>query len=58
IDGREAVLKLAWSPVDRMPEGAVYDVLRHNGVQGVPEIYTRGLLVKDLEGYRLEIIVM
>ncbi|KAJ2721495.1 hypothetical protein GGI07_003950, partial [Coemansia sp. Benny D115] len=56
--GREAVLKLAWTPVDRMPEGAVYDVLRHNGVQGVPEIYTRGLLVKNLEGYRLEIIVM
>ncbi|KAJ2718069.1 hypothetical protein GGI07_005891, partial [Coemansia sp. Benny D115] len=54
----KAVLKLAWTPVDRIPEGAVYDVLRHNGVQGVPEIYTRGLLVEDLEGYRLEFIIM
>ncbi|KAJ1811953.1 hypothetical protein LPJ75_003897, partial [Coemansia sp. RSA 2598] len=55
---REAVLKLAWSPTKRTPEGAVYDLLHKHKVKHVPAVFDRGLLLEDLNGYRLEYLVL
>ncbi|KAJ2355468.1 hypothetical protein GGF43_002669 [Coemansia sp. RSA 2618] len=56
--GKSVILKLSWTPIDRMPEGAVYDVLEQGKVRWLPEIFLRGTLVKDLLGYRLEYLLM
>ncbi|KAJ2334873.1 hypothetical protein GGI00_001645, partial [Coemansia sp. RSA 2681] len=56
--GMDAFLKLSWTPVDRMPEGAVYDILRRTGVDGIPLVLASGLLKEDLFGYRLEYLVL
>ncbi|KAJ1899310.1 hypothetical protein LPJ81_004168 [Coemansia sp. IMI 209127] len=56
--GNKAVLKLSWTPKNRLPEGAVYDILREGNVQGVPDIYDSGLLLTDFFGYRLEYIIL
>ncbi|KAJ2495099.1 hypothetical protein IWW47_004246 [Coemansia sp. RSA 2052] len=56
--GNDAFLKLSWTPVDRMPEGAVYDILRRTGVDGIPLVLASGLLKEDLFGYRLEYLVL
>ncbi|KAJ2668199.1 hypothetical protein GGH99_006490, partial [Coemansia sp. RSA 1285] len=58
FEGKKAVLKLSWTPVSRIPEGAVYDVLRLNGVEGIPEIYSSGIICADFLGNRLEYIIM
>ncbi|KAJ1726323.1 hypothetical protein LPJ72_006375, partial [Coemansia sp. Benny D160-2] len=58
FEGKKAVLKLSWMPVSRIPEGAVYDVLRLNGVEGIPEIYSSGIICADFLGNRLEYIIM
>ncbi|KAJ2718942.1 hypothetical protein GGI07_005508 [Coemansia sp. Benny D115] len=57
-NGKKAVLKLSWTPHDRQPEGAIYDILKHEGVSGIPEIYDSGILIKDFFDYRLEYILM
>ncbi|KAJ2719803.1 hypothetical protein GGI07_004998 [Coemansia sp. Benny D115] len=57
-NGKEAVLKLSWTPHDRQPEGAIYDILKHEGVSGIPEIYDSGILIKNFFDYRLEYILM
>ncbi|KAJ2719023.1 hypothetical protein GGI07_005460 [Coemansia sp. Benny D115] len=54
----KAVLKLSWTPHDRQPEGAIYDILKRNNVSGIPEIYDSGILIKNFFGYRLEYILM
>ncbi|KAJ2654055.1 hypothetical protein IWW48_006329, partial [Coemansia sp. RSA 1200] len=41
-----------------LPEGAVYDVLRLNGVEGIPEVYSSGIICADFLGNRLEYIIM
>ncbi|KAJ2536210.1 hypothetical protein IWW43_001027 [Coemansia sp. RSA 1935] len=53
-----AVLKYSWTPVDRLPEGAVYKVLESQNVSCLPNIYSSGILVKDVFGYRLEYLLM
>ncbi|KAJ2490693.1 hypothetical protein GGI11_009191, partial [Coemansia sp. RSA 2049] len=58
FEDKKAVLKLSWTPVSRLPEGAVYDVLRLNGVEGIPEIYSSGIICADFLGNRLEYIIM
>ncbi|KAJ1726384.1 hypothetical protein LPJ72_006356, partial [Coemansia sp. Benny D160-2] len=58
FEEKKAVLKLSWTPVSRIPEGAVYDVLHLNGVEGIPEIYSSGIICADFLGNRLEYIIM
>ncbi|KAJ1879383.1 hypothetical protein LPJ66_011703 [Kickxella alabastrina] len=56
--GRDAVLKLSWTPVNRFPEGAAYAILNKRPVEGIPEIFSKGLLISNLNGYRLEFVLM
>ncbi|KAJ1718390.1 hypothetical protein LPJ53_006545, partial [Coemansia erecta] len=56
--GRNAVLKLAWTPVERQPEGALYDILARQEIDCVPKIYRSGIVVNAFLGYRLEYIIM
>ncbi|KAJ2086206.1 hypothetical protein IW138_005838 [Coemansia sp. RSA 986] len=55
---KRAVLKLSWTPVKRLPESAVYDILHQTGVEGVPEVYDSGPIKADFFGYRLEYIIL
>ncbi|KAJ2494405.1 hypothetical protein IWW47_004640, partial [Coemansia sp. RSA 2052] len=61
---KPAVLKLAWTRKNRLPEGAVYEVLSTKDgdgnppVSGIPQIYASGILAKDVDGYRLEFLIM
>ncbi|KAJ2557131.1 hypothetical protein EV175_001537 [Coemansia sp. RSA 1933] len=55
---KRAVLKLSWTPVKRLPEGALYDILHAAKIEGVPVVYDCGLLKSDVYGYRLEYIVL
>ncbi|KAJ1877614.1 hypothetical protein LPJ66_012066, partial [Kickxella alabastrina] len=52
--GRAAVLKLSWTPANRLPEGTAYAILNKRPVEGIPEIFSKGLLISNLNGYRLE----
>ncbi|KAJ2769587.1 Mitogen-activated protein kinase 3, partial [Coemansia nantahalensis] len=54
----KAFLKLSWTPVNRQPEGAVYDALAAKKVGGVPKVFDSGMLCSDLFGFRLEYIVL
>ncbi|KAJ1721060.1 hypothetical protein LPJ53_004369 [Coemansia erecta] len=56
--GGDAVLKLSWAPVERQPEGALYDILQRGEVDYIPHIYRSGVIVPDFLGYRLEYILM
>ncbi|KAJ2807670.1 Cyclin-dependent kinase-like 4 [Coemansia guatemalensis] len=57
IHGR-VVLKLSWTPIDRLPEGAVYDLLASTDIENIPKIYDRGLLKDNFFGHRLEYLVI
>ncbi|KAJ2251520.1 hypothetical protein GGI13_003802 [Coemansia sp. RSA 455] len=54
----EVVLKLAWTCTNQLPEGAIYRVLEARGVPNIPKIYKSGVIIKDFDGYRLEVLVM
>ncbi|KAJ1888741.1 hypothetical protein LPJ66_008411, partial [Kickxella alabastrina] len=54
----DAVLKLSWTPVNRLPEGAAYAILNKRPVECIPKIFSKGLLISDLNGYRLEFVLM
>ncbi|KAJ1931654.1 hypothetical protein GGF37_007319, partial [Kickxella alabastrina] len=54
----DAVLKLSWTPVNRLPEGAVYAILNKRPVECIPKIFSSGLLIDNLNGYRLEFVLM
>ncbi|KAJ1863320.1 hypothetical protein LPJ73_000548 [Coemansia sp. RSA 2703] len=56
--GGKAVLKLSWAPVERQPEGALYDILAREKIECLPEVYRSGIIVRDFLGYRLEYILM
>ncbi|KAJ2036584.1 hypothetical protein H4S04_008750, partial [Coemansia sp. S16] len=56
--GAAVILKLPWTPVDRLPEGAIYELLEKADVQGVPKVYDSGLLKNNFFGYRLEYLVL
>ncbi|KAJ2233049.1 hypothetical protein IWW45_004504 [Coemansia sp. RSA 485] len=55
---KRAVLKLAWMKPDRYPEGALYEVLQQSGMNGIPTVYSSGILCKDFFGYRLEFLLI
>ncbi|KAJ2484462.1 hypothetical protein IWW37_006148, partial [Coemansia sp. RSA 2050] len=55
---QKAILKLSWTPVDRTPEGAIYEVLESAGVEGIPKVFGRGLLKEDVFGFRLEYLIL
>ncbi|KAJ2744573.1 hypothetical protein GGI20_002862 [Coemansia sp. BCRC 34301] len=63
-DKKPAILKLAWTRTNRLSEGAVYEVLAtkdSNGnslVSGIPEICASGILAMNVDGYRLEFLLM
>ncbi|KAI7823126.1 hypothetical protein BX661DRAFT_207132 [Kickxella alabastrina] len=42
----DAVLKLSWTPVNRLPEGAAYAILNKRPVEGIPKIFSKGLLIR------------
>ncbi|KAI7833362.1 hypothetical protein BX661DRAFT_73758 [Kickxella alabastrina] len=54
----DAVLKLSWTPVNRLPEGAAYAILNKRPVECIPKIFSSGLLISNLNGYRLEFVLM
>ncbi|KAJ2003928.1 hypothetical protein GGI04_002794 [Coemansia thaxteri] len=56
--GGKAVLKLSWANAKRLPEGAIYDVLAVKGVTGIPKVHASGVLDPDMDGYRLEFLLM
>ncbi|KAJ1727387.1 hypothetical protein LPJ61_004595, partial [Coemansia biformis] len=56
--GKKAVLKLSWVPVDRLPEGAVYEFLNKKNVGGIPEMFDSGILCENVFGYRLDYLVL
>ncbi|KAJ2676163.1 hypothetical protein GGI25_003668 [Coemansia spiralis] len=55
---KPAVLKILWTPKDRITEGAVYAILHESNVQSIPIVYDSGILKEDVFGYRLEYLVM
>ncbi|KAJ1718215.1 hypothetical protein LPJ53_006624, partial [Coemansia erecta] len=57
---KDAVLKLSWIPVNRQPEGVLYDLLsgESHKVDCIPTVFNSGILVPDFLGYRLEFILM
>ncbi|KAJ1889697.1 hypothetical protein LPJ66_007893 [Kickxella alabastrina] len=54
----DAVLKLSWTPGNRLPEGAAYAILNKRPVECIPKIFSKGLLISNLNGYRLEFVLM
>ncbi|KAJ2808973.1 hypothetical protein H4R20_000481 [Coemansia guatemalensis] len=54
----KAILKLTWSPIYRLPEGAAFQFIRSACGGLIPEVYSSGVLVPDLFGYRLEYAVI
>ncbi|KAJ2606729.1 hypothetical protein H4R99_000155 [Coemansia sp. RSA 1722] len=55
---KRAILKLSWMKPDKFPEGAVYEALEQNGVNGIPAVYSSGILCKEFFGYRLEYLLL
>ncbi|KAJ2471798.1 hypothetical protein EV174_005910, partial [Coemansia sp. RSA 2320] len=53
-----ATLKLSWTPIDRMPEGAIYEFLEKAGVENIPRVYDKGLLMSNFFGCRLEYLIL
>ncbi|KAJ2596333.1 hypothetical protein GGF39_003495, partial [Coemansia sp. RSA 1721] len=56
--GEEAVLKLSWTSIERLPENAAYDILAKSRVEGVPSRLGKGLIFANFMGYRLEYMVL
>ncbi|KAJ2807257.1 hypothetical protein H4R21_000551 [Coemansia helicoidea] len=56
--GNTVVLKLSWVPADRLAEGVVYAALKTQSVPNIPTVYSSGILVDNLFGYRLEYLVL
>ncbi|KAJ2056129.1 hypothetical protein GGI17_006341, partial [Coemansia sp. S146] len=66
--GERAVLKFSYTRTNRLPEGAVYEVLKNHKVPradggeqcvpNLPQIFLSGNLVEDFDSFRLEFLVM
>ncbi|KAJ2082399.1 hypothetical protein H4R24_001635 [Coemansia sp. RSA 988] len=56
--GKPVVVKLSWSPVDRLPECAMYEALQAAGVPGVPNIIDHGFIMDNSFGYRIELLLL
>ncbi|KAJ1960249.1 hypothetical protein GGI12_003904, partial [Dipsacomyces acuminosporus] len=55
---KDVYLKLAWTPTDRLPEGAAYDVLHSAKVPNIPDVIESGIIKDDVFGYRLEYLII
>ncbi|KAJ2328285.1 hypothetical protein IWW51_001285 [Coemansia sp. RSA 2702] len=58
FESKRAFLKISWTPINRLPECAIYDYIASQGVSGVPRVFKSGILVKDLFGYRAEYLIL
>ncbi|KAJ2831403.1 hypothetical protein GGI24_001586 [Coemansia furcata] len=56
--GKDAILKLSWTPISTVPEGAIYELLTKTDVEKIPAVYESGVIKRDLFGYRLEYLVL
>ncbi|KAJ2434104.1 hypothetical protein IWW41_001664, partial [Coemansia sp. RSA 2522] len=56
--GERAILKLSWTPVDRLPESAVYDALKAANIPNIPSVIDSGIIVKNSFGYRVEYLLI
>ncbi|KAJ2845920.1 hypothetical protein IWW36_004588 [Coemansia brasiliensis] len=56
--GRKVFLKLSWTPVNRLPESAVYDVLQSANISHTPTLLDSGIVDKGTFGYRVEYLVI
>ncbi|KAJ2355758.1 hypothetical protein GGF43_002496 [Coemansia sp. RSA 2618] len=56
--GRDAVAKISWSPVDRLPECAVYELLEEAAIPGIPNVAIQGFIRDNAFGYRVELILL
>ncbi|KAJ2497141.1 hypothetical protein GGH96_005329 [Coemansia sp. RSA 1972] len=55
---RDVILKLAWSPVDQLPESAVYDALKAANIPNIPLIIDSGIIIEKSFGYRVEYLLI
>ncbi|KAI9499762.1 kinase-like domain-containing protein [Coemansia spiralis] len=55
---KPAVVKILWTPKDRITEGAVYAIIHESKVPSIPAVYDSGILKENVFGYRLEYLVM
>ncbi|KAI9474889.1 hypothetical protein BX667DRAFT_507170 [Coemansia mojavensis] len=58
LGGRKVFLKLSWTPVNRLPESAVYSVLQSANIPYVPTLLDSGIIDKDTFGYRIEYLII
>ncbi|KAI9467601.1 hypothetical protein BX667DRAFT_523165 [Coemansia mojavensis] len=58
LGGRKVFLKLSWTPVNRLPESAVYSVLQSANIPYVPTLLDSGIIDKDTFGYRVEYLII
>ncbi|KAJ2477840.1 hypothetical protein IWW56_004089, partial [Coemansia sp. RSA 2131] len=49
---RDFILKLAWTPVDQLPEPAVYDALKATNIPNIPSIIDSGIIIENSFGFR------
>ncbi|PIA12462.1 hypothetical protein COEREDRAFT_12822 [Coemansia reversa NRRL 1564] len=56
--GKSVVAKISWSPVDRLPECAMYEALQAAGIPGVPNVIDHGFIRDNLFGYRVELLLL
>ncbi|KAJ2133382.1 hypothetical protein GGF48_000167 [Coemansia sp. RSA 921] len=56
--GECAILKLSWTPANRMPESAVYDALKAANIPNIPSVIDSGIIVKNSFGYRVEYLLI
>ncbi|KAJ2655264.1 hypothetical protein IW148_006117 [Coemansia sp. RSA 1199] len=53
-----AILKLAWTPVDQLPESAVYDALKAANIPNIPSIIDSGIIIENSFGFRVEYLLI
>ncbi|KAJ1895113.1 Mitogen-activated protein kinase 3 [Coemansia sp. RSA 922] len=58
------VLKISSTPMSRLPEGTIYEVLttkdneNNPRVSGIPQVYSSGILANNIDNYRVEYVLM
>ncbi|KAJ1764673.1 hypothetical protein LPJ69_001698, partial [Coemansia sp. RSA 1752] len=57
-NGRNFILKLAWTPVKQLPESAVYDALKAANIPNIPLIIDSGIIIENSFGYRVEYLLI
>ncbi|KAJ2497142.1 hypothetical protein GGH96_005330 [Coemansia sp. RSA 1972] len=57
-NGKQAIIKLSWSPVDQLPESAVYDALKAANIPNIPSIIDSGIIIEKSFGYRVEYLII